>query len=510
MTRNALLAILLSVLSTGPAAGQDLPGWNQADPEAQLEAAAGAPLPAGMGGLLVPCMTDPDAEPGVRVLRDGHPVATGPTGTRLAVPPGVYTVHVGSAGLAARTGEITVTAGQTTLVPPQWAGLRVQVLDANGVAVRGAYELVRLPERRQVGIGFGAQTELGQRLQTWILAPGLYMLLRRGESYLARENFFTVKLSEGAVEHLVLVIDPEDGSFRGAGDASGVAGAQGAGDEPLAMNWVIGAEASLDVRRNVPGTSDTLELGPGLYTDFLLTYGAEPHFVYARAKIDEKFSQEDWGRFEKEMDEARLDAFYAYELKPWFGPYVRGGLETSFFPSYLYFDERTVVVDAEDPTRQLGSRSVFRIAQAGYPLTVKGGAGARFDAQLPPWLDFWTLLGVGGQQIFTEGVYAQDDDPATAELEVRAVDWSGDVGGEARVFLEANPLRWLVLTNDLEVFMPFVRPQDVRFRLDSEVGLRVASMLSVVYSLRLQRRPALSEDLEQTHSVALRIHFKVL
>lgn len=43
-----------------------------------------------------------------------------------------------------------------------------------------------------------------------------------------------------------------------------------------------------------------------------------------------------------------------------------------------------------------------------------------------------------------------------------------------------------------------------------DVGLRVASVLSVVYSLRLQRRPALSEELEQTHSVALRIHFKVL
>ena len=359
-------------------------------------------------------------------------------------------------------------------------------------------------------IGFGAQTELGQRLQTWILEPGLYMLLRRGESYLARENFFTIKLLPGQVEHLVLVIDPADGSFRGAGDAMSTAGAMATGDEPLAMNWVIGAEASLDVRRNVPGTADTLELGPGFYTDFLLTYGAEPHFVYSRVKIDERFSQEDWGRFEKELDEARLDAFYAYEFKPWFGPYVRGGMETSFFPGYLYFDERTAVFDADDPDRQLGSRRVFRIAEAGFPLTLKGGGGVRFDAQLPPWLDFWTLLGIGGQQIFTRGVYALDDDTTTDTVEVRRVGWSGDGGAEARVFLEANPLRWLVVTNDLEVFMPFTRPEDVRFRLDSEVGLRVASVLSVVYSLRLQRRPALSLNLEQTHSLALRVHFKVL
>lgn len=485
-------------------------GWDQPAPADQLAAAERAPLPAGWGAILVPAMTTPNEEPRWAVRRAGTIVARAAPGERMPVPPGSYELLVGSDPLqTGRVRTVEVVAGETTLVEPDWAAFRVDVVDANAVPHRGAYELIQLPSLNPVGVGYGAQVELGQRLQTWIVEPGLYLLLRRGESYQARENFYTFRLRPGHVERIALVIDPDEGTFLGAGEVGLIAGRGTDVDGDLTVHWVVGGGATLDVRRSVPGTTDTIELGPSFYSDFALTWNPAPHFVYLRLKIDEEWTQEDWGTFEKDLDALRFDAIYAFEITHWIGPYARVGLETSLFPSWISFDEATTTVDAAQPGRTLATGERFRIADPVSPLTLKGGTGLRFDAAHPPFVDFWALAGVGGRQVFTFGQYAAVDDPVTAEFEVERRGWSGDFGLEATLFLEVTPLRWLLLTTEFEVFAPARALEDPTLRLDVEVGVRVTSAVGIVYSLVLERKPAVTDELQQTHSLALRFSFTI-
>jgi hypothetical protein len=486
------------------------PGWSAPSATAQLAVASGA-MPSSHGALLVPCLASADVEPPVVVRADGEARATGRCGERIPLPPGDYQLRLGSDPLGSgRARDLRVTAGETTLVPADWSGLRVQVVDRTTVPFRGAYEVVGLPSLHHVGVGFGAAIERGERLSTWILEPGPYMLLARGGSYQAREDFFTLQLKPGELTHLVLVIDPDDGSFRGAGDLRLLRGAGTTVEERLTLSWVVGVEASFIIREGVPGTTDTTEVGPGFYTDLALTWRGDPHFVFTRLKWEGAYTQEDWGRFEKELDRLRLDGLYAYGVLPWLGPYARAGIDTPVFPSFLYFDAPRGVVDAERPERALSAGSEFQTARAFAPLTLKEGVGLRAAAAWAHVVDLWALAGVGARHVFTRGLWSEADDPSTDALEVQRRDDPSDVGPEATLFLELTPARWLLLTTELEVFAPFDALDDPTLSLESEAALRLTSLFAITYGLRLRRVPAISERLQWTHEVLFRFSYTVL
>ena len=211
---------------------------------------------------------------------------------------------------------MSVVADEVTVLRPDWAALVVHVVDRNRVPHRGTYELVSVGGGRAVGVGYGAEPERGQRLATWLIEPGEYLLLRRGQSLLPREDFFSLRVRSGHVEEVVLVVDPDDGSFRGAGALDAIGGLGTEIDEELTIRWIVGAGVSLDFRRGVPGSADTTELGLSGFTEFVLSFIPDPHLVYLRVKIDEEFSEEDWGPFEKELDLLRIDSLLRFPGAP--------------------------------------------------------------------------------------------------------------------------------------------------------------------------------------------------
>lgn len=499
-------ACLCLVMLQAPATADEWEqrGWKQSGPKVQA-ARNMEPLPAGMGAVFVPAMTDPDVEPNFSVLRDGQLLGSSKSGTRFILAPGEATVLVGSRhDEHARPRPVEIRAGEVTILQPDWSGLVVHVLNENGFPFRGNYEIVSLPDRQHVGMGSGAQIELGQRLETWILEPGVYLLLRRGESYRARANFFTVLLRPGHLERIALVMSEEDGSFKGAGDLVAVMGEGTEVEEDLTINWVIGAGLGLDFRRSVPGSVDVTEFVPSVFTDFSLTYSPKPHLLYLRLKLDEEFTQEDWGVYEEEVDILRFDALYSYLLSSNLGPYFRVGLETNLFANYLRLDEEVDFVEKDSPGASLGRADDLRIGKPLFPLVLKGGAGFRTSASWSSFIDFWALAGVGGRQVYNRGVWAGTDDPETEAYEVQRQPNQGDLGAEATLFLELAPLRWILTTAEFEIFVPFTNAKEPSFRLDLDVDLRLTSVVSVVYTLRLVQQPTISPELQQIHSVALR------
>ena len=130
------------------------------------------------GSIFVPAMTRSSTEPKYRVFEGTKQVASALPGEKVFVTPGDYTVVVGSgAEESLMRFDVVVAEGETTFIPVLWSGLLVTVLDERGNSFRGSYELVKMPERDFVGIGLGADLAKGERLTSWYLPPGLYMIL---------------------------------------------------------------------------------------------------------------------------------------------------------------------------------------------------------------------------------------------------------------------------------------------------------------------------------------------
>ena len=103
-------------------------------------------IPFGKGGVFVPRYTETNSEPDFEVydLENNH-VGAARTGTTIALVPGNYDVTLGSGSQQQRiVKRVTVTEGRTTPVVPDWSGLIVEVVDEQGVSLRGEYELVRI------------------------------------------------------------------------------------------------------------------------------------------------------------------------------------------------------------------------------------------------------------------------------------------------------------------------------------------------------------------------------
>ncbi len=221
---NSLLTMIaVAALSTAPIAaqpGDGLYGWIA--PAAAEQIAADATIvPAGKGAVFAPAMTTGADEPNVLVFAGEEKIATGKTGQRIVVDPGSYEVRIGS-GTASQMVSVpaVVTAGETTTLEPTWSGLLVQVVDTQNIPLRSTYEIIRAEDREVMGTGFGADTLQGETLRTWLLEPGLYRIVRSGETFRARKDFATAFLPQGGLVHFKLVLDPDSGDFRGAGVVS--------------------------------------------------------------------------------------------------------------------------------------------------------------------------------------------------------------------------------------------------------------------------------------------------
>ena len=215
---------------------------------------------------MVLALSETDNEPQALVFRGDDPVASGPNGARIVVEPGAYTVRVGS-GPTPQIVSVPVDAqpGATTVVPVQWSGLRIEVVDERNLPHRGAYELIRVTDRQAFTVGFRADTLQGEQLRTLLMPPGLYRIVQPGANYRTRTDFATVLAPEGGLVHHKLVINPDYGQFRGAGVV--LPAELGAVPEfsPWSRRYMLGLSAPFDSTRNVVGENNQTAFGTQLW-----------------------------------------------------------------------------------------------------------------------------------------------------------------------------------------------------------------------------------------------------
>ena len=504
---------------TGPVLGDPHGGsatWIRPQPKIQAQEAPGLGE-AATGAIFVSAMTSATMEPSFEVMQGGKHVATSQTGRKVFVQPGVYDVFVGSGGLGNRLEfSATVVEGRVTYVPVEWSGLVVNVVDESGKPFRGSYELVRMPDREYVGLGLGAEIAQGERLSTWLLRAGTYMILAAGESYQARRNFVTFRLPPGRLIQYTLVLDDETGDLLGAGEVSSLVAEEESGWN---LSMVLGGSFELNHSDNFVGKSDGITLGGSGFFESFFGYRDDQHIFFGRLNLEAggDFRVDPQSQpFVADVDELTVDLLYMYRVTSWFGPYTRFSVDTQVLPGRLLFDEPTTVsmLDPEGVEYDRSDRPVesFQLAEPFAPIELSFGTGARFDVSVGSWLKVANRLGIGGRHVFTRGLFVADGfAPVQGTFVVwRRPDEITQFGAEFALVLEANVTRYVGLKMDANLLAPFddfTRPvTDVRGTL----SLRLTSFASINYTARIKIDPELSADTQFDNQVLLRLAYKLL
>lgn len=359
-------------------------------------------VPLGKGGIFIPRFTDAKNEPDVEIIDpDGHTIGSGETGITYNVEPGPYYVVLGSGSHRQRiVKNIEVKESRITPVMPEWAALTIETVDTNVTSFRGEYELVRLDDFESFGRGFGADLNLGEAVRTWILKPGTYKILGRGESFNTLKNFVTVRLLPGELVKFLLVQRPDNMAIISGGTVDISPGTK------IASHWKYGANIGGMLQFN--GEIDRLEQHReaissifSLSSSIWLLYNYDHHEWESAIRLDEGLSLSELD-LTSGVDDFRINSLYIWRFLKWFGPYGRAEFRTNLLPRRVRLDDYNksefcfLNNDSTVTEKSFSSDyQIFDISPSFSPFTVDVGGGANLDAVNTNFFELKIRLGAG-------------------------------------------------------------------------------------------------------------------
>lgn len=480
-------------------------------------------VPYGKGALFVPALTNPLDEPPVTVSRGDERVAEGTSGNRIILSPGTYLVQLGSGNVESRLQyQATVREGHTTVIPVSWAGLSVHVVDEAYGSLRSSYEIIRVDDRQYMGLGFGTDEQAGEPVTTWIMPPGLYKIVRLGETYRARRDFATVRLVAGYHTHFLLVLDAETGEFAGGGEVPRDELFQAS--DGFFGSLVLGGDVNVNTRSGVPGLEDGLYFSFRGFLDARLTVEVFDNPLVLRLQVEEGQTKGPSQPFQKTNDRIDLDALYIYRLKRWIGPYARLGAETNLLPGNLNFDEPTDVLVYganatapfdDDPAvdRQLGLDE-FRLSPSFGLTTLKEGIGLNVRVFKSLFAESNVRTGFGARHRIAnnllESVEAVDaTQNSTPIRRLRRVSSSNQVGIELTILAVFRLTRWVLVNLEFDSLIPFDSLDNTVLEAEASVALKLTSFMSLNYVVRFLRDRAIFQQNRFEQDVLLRFSLEL-
>jgi len=378
--------------------------WN-APPLHVQQAADETVIPFGKGGVFVPKMTETNSEPDVEIFdMSDNLVASGETGRTFALEPGEYRVMLGSGTLRQRAvKQVRVEEGRTLPLVPDWCGLIIEVVDEQGIALKGEYELVRIDRFDPYGRGYGASVELGETVRAWILKPGTYKILGAGEGYNTMTNFVTVRLLPGELTNFLLIQDPDNNyRIRGGGTV------HLAPTTRLTSNWRVGMNVGANVQLNTEtdhqadvGSSNSFTMG--FLLDSWVLYRKKPVEWSTRLRLDQSINIMD-NRLETMInnpDRLLMSSIFIWRILNWLGPYARAEFNTRLFENRIKRGKNEnsfTFLDADyffDEGAGTDLAEVFTIEPGFSPIIFELGAGINADLSTRRYFEIRARLGFG-------------------------------------------------------------------------------------------------------------------
>lgn len=377
----------------------------------------------GMGGIFVPRFTEANDEPDIEVMSpDGTHLKSGEPGQIFSVEPGSYYVLVGSGSHRQRiVRKVSVLESRTVPVMPDWSGLTIETVDSTTIAFRGEYELIRIDEFEAYGRGFGADPELGEKVKTWVLKPGTYKILGRGEGYNNLRNFITVRLLPGELVNVLLVQRPTDMAIISGGTVDVSPGTRIASHWKYGIN--IGGNLQFNGEIDRQGDVQQREINSSLSlrTGLWLRYNRQPFEWETNLLLDEglNLSETDFEDVITAPDDFRIISLFIWRFLPWIGPYGRTEMRTNLLPSRLRLNENKnyfCVLESDSSIRMFEEATSFRDKSSFCPVKLDVDIGANVDMVNIRMLDFKLRGGMGSSLNHFPDRYEIKSNPAIVRL----------------------------------------------------------------------------------------------
>ncbi|NLD93533.1 MAG: hypothetical protein GX639_12795 [Fibrobacter sp.] len=363
-------------------------------------------VPMGKGGIFIPRMTQLHKEPDIEILDSmGVSVGGGETGVTYPLEPGSYYVMLGSGTHKQRiVRKVEVVEFRTMPVIPHWAGLIIETIDTNAASIKGEYELVRIDGFESFGRGYGADVSLGETVKTWILKPGLYKILGRGESYNTLKNFITVRLMPGELSRIVLIQRPEDLVILGGGNVDVASGRK------ITSNWKFGGSVGGNIQfvNNVDKKDDRKSDYSSLLnlnSSTWIRYHKNPLEWETTISLNEGFnvvkqasSSSSWSIMSA-TDDFKVRTLFIWRFFQWLGPYGSVEAKTNLLTKDIRRGDKELFLiltdDSVRTTTEIDSSAVHRLNPSFSPVTFDVGGGVNIDALNLNLMDIAIRLGAG-------------------------------------------------------------------------------------------------------------------
>lgn len=456
-------------------------------------------IPKGKGMLFVPTMTTGYREPNYQIHQDGDELAEAETGTGVLLDPGSYELVIGSGTIAQMMRRpVEIHEGHTTLVRPWWSGLVIDVIDETRASVKEPYELFDA-EQENYGVGYGVEEERGEAVNTWLLKPGTYMIVRVGES-IATPHKFSVRLLPGELAQRNLVVDsnnifigfyPPGYLERGRETAS-----------RWNSRWELSMSPQFNATQNTAG-EDKASLSFSGQIRNRTRYNGARHFVDLRLTLEEGFTKEAGDALRKSVDEVQVRSTYILRLARSLGPYLRGVLNTKLFPTDVRFDvpqDLTLRSSSGDVIETRRNVTEFTQEPSVYPLNLREGVGINSQLYRSFPLNVDVRIGLGARQTVYMDVYELSQDKRTAtELSTTST-----TGLETLLILDARLSEYISLDSELDVLMPSATTDSWEFAFENRLRTFLTPFINMDIVLNFERKKPLKR-LQSAQQVLLRL-----
>jgi hypothetical protein len=372
---------------------QAMKTWD-APPLSEQVASDNINIPVGKGAVFIPRMAEASLEPDVEIIDSvGNVAGRGPSGRNYAVLPGRYYVMFGSGTHKQRqVRTVDVIEGKPMPIIPDWAGLSIDVVDQNGIAYRGEYELTRIDQFEPLGRGYGPDPELGEEAKTWILKPGLYKIFGVGENFNTLKNFVTVQLLPGQFTKFLLIEDP---AVFNKVTGGGVVDIQM--NRSLAKYWKYGIDIGGNILFNAKvdhlvKENNTTTSTIAMLLNTWLRYEKGPFDWNTALKFDEGFALSDINLknpdstiIEPSIDEPRLTSLFIWRFLSWLGPYGRFEATSTIFAKRVFPDRANqksffYLINSDSTRSQYDTISMSLEKEPSFsPTEITSGLGANMD-----------------------------------------------------------------------------------------------------------------------------------
>ncbi len=463
--------------------------WSSPEPLQQLEK-EGVDDQLGMGRIFVPAMSDPELEPEYtiyendKIVRDRCSI-----GQSIFVNPGNYILEIGSGILEDQKIHVNVSikAGQTRIINPSWGGLIVKIIDQNRNYIREPYEIYYINDyKNSLGVKYSAEEDKpGEKQETWLLKPGVYKIIKYGESPKTFTNFTTVRILEGTLEEITIVINSSTTDFVGAG----ILPEMKESDQIASWRSYTSVKGSFLLSSDNFANKDKLSTNITLSSkiDNEIKYDEFPHYFSSRQELNVGLTKEQDKDFRIYSNSLQIQPTYIFYFIKSFGVYGRLRLESNIFPTRFYFDTSQPAiykVNAEgDTIETITNSDKVQITPMLYPLSMEEGVGLNLTLFNTNTTNLYVKAGLGFSQTANTDVYEQSTTNPNVFNQLESVSLSGFEGTVNGDFRISNNINYVF---EFYTLYPFEKSRKQVFRFDNTISIRISSIVSLDYSLTIK------------------------